>query len=100
MTSSRSASRRVSTAAAFALLAGGVGLGVTSLAPSAGAATGSGLRFGHEVQIDQQRSGFEPDVVVDSKNHIYSSVPNGSLQAHSFIWSSLDGGDSFQLTPG
>ena len=65
----------------------------------AGAATAP-LAFGHEVVIDHQRSGFEPDIVVDSKNTIYSSVPNGSSQAHSFIWSSRDKGDSFQLVPG
>jgi hypothetical protein len=68
----------------------------------AGAATSTAAApvFGHEVIIDHQRSGFEPDIVVSSKNVLYSSVPNGSSQAHSFIWNSLDNGDSWQLIPG
>ncbi|MDT7549938.1 MAG: hypothetical protein QOE84_2332, partial [Actinomycetota bacterium] len=62
----------------------------------AGAATSTPAApvFGHEVIIDHQRSGFEPDIVVSSKDVLYSSVPNGSSQAHSFIWNSLDHGDS------
>src|SRR4051794_34409404 len=59
----------------------------------AGAATTAVPVFGHEVIIDHQRSGFEPDIVVSSKNVLYSSVPNGSSQAHSFIWNSLDSGE-------
>src|SRR3954454_13544881 len=68
----------------------------------AGAATTAapGPVFGHEVVIDHQRSGFEPDIVVTSKHVLYSSVPHGSSQAHSFIWNSLDSGDSWQLIPG
>jgi hypothetical protein len=66
----------------------------------AGAASPAAPVFGHEVVIDHQRSGFEPDIVVTSKNVLYSSVPNGSSQAHSFIWNSLDGGQSWQLIPG
>jgi hypothetical protein len=69
----------------------------------AGAATPTAAAvpvFGHEVVIDQQRSGFEPDIVVTSKDNLYSSVPNGSSEAHSFIWNSLDHGNSFQLIPG
>lgn len=90
--------RRTALATAAALLAGASGLAGTALLPSAQAATA--LRFGHEVVIDHQRSGFEPDIVVDSKGKLYSSVPNGSSQAHSFIWQSVDKGDSFQLVPG
>ncbi len=56
--------------------------------------------FGHEVVVDHQRSGFEPDIVVDKGGRIFTSVPNGSSEAHSFIWSSLDRGASFQLIPG
>ena len=80
------------TAAAAAALPAG--------AATPNAATGAAPVFGHEVVIDQQRSGFEPDIVVTSKDALYSSVPNGSLQAHSFIWNSLDHGNSFQLVPG
>jgi hypothetical protein len=76
--------------------------GAAAAALPAGAATttAAGPVFGHEVIIDHQRSGFEPDIVVSSKDVLYSSVPNGSSQAHSFIWNSLDHGDSFQLIPG
>jgi hypothetical protein len=76
--------------------------GAAAAAFPAGAATSTpaGPVFGHEVVIDHQRSGFEPDIVVTSKNVLYSSVPNGSSQAHSFIWNSLDSGDSWQLIPG
>ncbi len=82
-------------------------LAVTSLVGGAGAlvltpaqAATPALKFGHQVVLDHQRSGFEPDVVIDSKGSIYSSVPNGSAQGESFIWKSYDRGDSFQLVPG
>jgi hypothetical protein len=90
--------RRVCLASAAALLAGSAGLAGTALAPTAEAA--STLAFGHETVIDHQRSGFEPDIVIDSKGKTYSSVPNGSSQGESFVWQSVDHGDSFQLVPG
>jgi hypothetical protein len=90
--------RRLALAAAAALLAGSVGLAGSALLPNAQAATS--LKFGHEVILDHQRSGFEPDIVISSKGKIYSSVPNGSSQGESFIWQSVDRGDSFQLVPG
>jgi hypothetical protein len=74
--------------------------GAATLPAGAATSTAAAPVFGHEVIIDQQRSGFEPDIVVSSKDVLYSSVPNGSSQAHSFIWNSLDHGDSFQLIPG
>ncbi|MCW2674315.1 MAG: hypothetical protein JWP14_2904 [Frankiales bacterium] len=90
--------RRTLASAAAALLAGSACLaGVATT--SADAATPT-LRFGHEVVIDHQRSGFEPDIITDSKGRIFSSVPNGSSQGESFVWRSLDHGDSFQLVPG
>src|SRR3954452_1719882 len=58
------------------------------------------LRFSHEVVVDQQRSGFEPDIAIDNADRWYSSVPNGSSTAHSFIWTSRDHGKSFQMIPG
>lgn len=89
---------RLTAAAAFALLAGAVGVGGPGLVPPAQAA--STPKFGHQAIIDFQRSGFEPDIIVDSKGKIYSSVPNGSSQGESFVWKSVDHGDSFQLVPG
>jgi MYXO-CTERM domain-containing protein len=60
----------------------------------------SAIRFSHEVVVDEQRSGFEPDVLVDGKDRMYTSVPNGSSQGTSFVWGSRDHGNSFQLVPG
>src|SRR4051812_29440863 len=90
--------RRALAATAAALLAGSAA--AAGLVPSPAAAATPALRFGHEVVIDHQRSGFEPDIVTDSKGRIFSSVPNGSSQGESFVWRSLDHGDSFQLVPG
>jgi hypothetical protein len=72
----------------------------TSVAHRTAASSGSALKFSHEVVVDQQRSGFEPDVAIDNKDRYYSSVPNGSSTTHSFVWQSLDHGKSFQMIPG
>lgn len=60
------------------------------------------LKFSHEVVVDHQRSGFEPDVVLGhGKNApIYTSVPSGSSTTTSYIWQSLDNGNSYQFVPG
>ena len=75
-----------------ALVAGGVS---ATAAPSR-----STLGFSHEVVVDEQRSGFEPNISIDNGDRWYTAVPNGSSTAHSFIWSSLDHGKSFQMVPG
>src|SRR3954454_12807003 len=75
-----------------ALVAGGVS---ATAAPSK-----SALGFSHEVVVDQQRSGFEPNISIDGADRWYSAVPNGSSTTHSFIWTSLDHGKSFQMVPG
>jgi hypothetical protein len=62
--------------------------------------SGSPLKFSHEVVVDQQRSGFEPDVAIDNADRYYTTVPNGSSTAHSFIWQSVDHAKSFQMIPG
>src|SRR5207248_846577 len=64
-------------------------------APEAGA-----VGFSHAVVVDQQRPGFEPDVKVDGKGVVYSSVPFGFSTTQSFVWSSRDGGNSYQFVPG
>src|SRR3954462_15249417 len=89
---------RPAPAPAAAFLGGGTCL--AGVAVSSADAAAPALRFGHEVVIDHQRSGFEPDIVTDSKGRVFSSVPNGSSQGESFVWRSLDHGDSFQLVPG
>ncbi|HEY1590480.1 MAG TPA: hypothetical protein VGF81_01710 [Solirubrobacteraceae bacterium] len=58
------------------------------------------IGFSHAVIVDQQRPGFEPDVKVDGKGTIYSSVPFGFSTTQSFVWASRDHSNSYQLTPG
>jgi hypothetical protein len=58
------------------------------------------MRFSHEVVVDEQRNGFEPDVLIDSKDRYYTSVPNGSSQGTSYVWVSSDHGKTFRLVPG
>src|SRR4051794_29795340 len=77
-----------------------VSIGALVAGASASAPRLPALRFSHEVVVDQQRSGFEPDIAIDGNDRWYSSVPNGSSTAHSFIWQSLDHGKSFQMIPG
>jgi hypothetical protein len=61
---------------------------------------GSAIGFSHAVVVDEQRPGFEPDVKVDGKGTIYSSIPFGFSTTQSFVWASHNGGNSYQLTPG
>jgi len=44
--------------------------------------------------------GLRADIAIDRADRWYSSVPNGSSTAHSFIWTSRDHGKSFQMIPG
>ncbi|HMC39706.1 MAG TPA: hypothetical protein VKI19_08595, partial [Acidimicrobiales bacterium] len=36
------------------------------------------IQFSHEVVVDEQRNGFEPDIEASSTGAYYTSVPNGS----------------------
>ena len=67
---------------------------------TAGKQADGSIGFSHAVIVDQQRPGFEPDVKVDGKGTIYSSVPFGFSSTQSFVWASHDDGNSYQLTPG
>jgi hypothetical protein len=58
------------------------------------------LQFSHEVVVDEQRSGFEPDILIDGKDRMYTSVPNGSSEGTSFVWISRTHGKTWQLVPG
>jgi hypothetical protein len=58
------------------------------------------LQFSHEVVVDEQRDGFEPDIQVAPNGTYYTSVPNGSSTSLSFIWTSTDGGQTFHIVPG
>ena len=59
-----------------------------------------GISFSHAVVVDHQRPGNEPDVKVDSNGTIYTSIPFGFSTTESFVWSSLDNGNSYQFVPG
>src|SRR4051794_24867004 len=75
-------------------------LAVSGVSAAASAPQKPGLTFSHEGGVDQQRSGFEPNIAIDNADRWYTAVPNGSSTTHSFIWSSLDHGKSFQMIPG
>ena len=95
--------RKAIWASVGALVLAGTGIAVTSSAartPQVRAAADSGMSFSHAVVVDQQRPGFEPDVKIDSKGTIFSSVPFGFSTTQSFVWSSQDAGNTYQLTPG
>ncbi len=68
-----------------------------ALAPAAHAAS---IGFSHAAVVDNQRPGFEPDIKVAPDGHIFTSVPFGFSTTQSFVWSSRDSGNSYQLTPG
>src|SRR5947209_5053285 len=64
------------------------------------AVAASPTAFSHAVVVDHQRAGFEPDVKSDTKGVIYSSVPFGFSTTQSFVWHSVDAGNSYQFVPG
>ena len=64
------------------------------------AAAAGTVGFSHAVIVDEQRPGFEPDVKVDSTGQVFTSVPFGFSTTQSFVWSSRDHANSYQLTPG
>jgi hypothetical protein len=79
----------------------------TAVAPAIGVrlakastSTSSGLKFSRMTIVDEQRPGFEPDVKINSKGVIYSSVPYGFSTTQSFVWSSRDFGNSYHFVPG
>ena len=78
----------------------GLALAVAATGSPRAAASAPGMQFSHEVVIDQQRDGFEPDIEVAPDGTYYTSVPNGSSTSLSFLWTSTDGGNSFHIVPG
>ncbi len=64
------------------------------------AAAGPALTFSHQVVVDHQRPGFEPDLKVAPDGTLYGSVPFGFSTTESFVWASRDNSNSYQLTPG
>jgi hypothetical protein len=94
----------------LSILAGGILAGLIPLAGASGAQGtihrtasarhGAPIRFSHAVIVDEQRPGFEPDVKVDGRGVIYSSVPNGFSTTISYVWFSRDHGNSYLPIPG
>jgi len=69
--------------------------------------TASGITFSHGVPVDEQRPGFEPDLVIDPHHQgtddgdrIYTSMPFGFSTTASFISMSRDSGETYKLTAG
>jgi hypothetical protein len=56
--------------------------------------------FGREVIVDHQRVAGEPSITIDSQDRIYVAAPYGFSTTASFVWSSLDHGQTFHLVPG
>src|SRR5450759_1963393 len=85
---------------ALALAGGDAAASSSAASPHARTAATPAVGFSHAVVVDQQRPGFEPDVKVDGKGNVYTSVPFGFSTTQSFVWGSHDSGNSYQLTPG
>lgn len=55
--------------------------------------------FGNPTISGIQGTGFEQDIRVDSRGRIYTSAPGSIAAAVSFVYRSLDGGQTFKLVP-
>ncbi|MDQ6748431.1 MAG: hypothetical protein M3010_10060 [Candidatus Dormibacteraeota bacterium] len=86
--------------AALILATNGATVSSHASSPHAAKRASSPIGFSHAVVVDQQRPGFEPDVKVDGNGNVYTSVPFGFSTTQSFVWSSRDKGNSYQLVPG
>ena len=91
--------RTLNVVAGASLLTAGAVLGVSAPALHASAAS-SGMSFSRQVVVDMQRPGNEPDIKLAPDGNIYTSDPFGFSTTASFVWSSRDAGNSYQLTPG
>jgi hypothetical protein len=56
--------------------------------------------FGREVIVDHQRAAGEPVIAIDGQDRVYVSAPYGFSTTASFVWRSVDHGQSFHLVPG
>jgi hypothetical protein len=63
------------------------------------AVASSGPTFGNPTISGIQGTGFEQDVRVDSRGRIYTSAPGSIAAAISYVYRSLDGGQTFKLVP-
>lgn len=55
--------------------------------------------FGNPTVSGIQGTGFEQDLRIDGRGRIYTSAPGSIAAATSFIYRSLDGGQTFKLVP-
>jgi len=81
------------------LAASGAQAASTTATTSAAPSGGGGVLFSHGAVVDMQRSGFEPGIQIDSQDRLYTSVPYGFSDTQSFLWSSENHGNSYQLIP-
>jgi hypothetical protein len=70
------------------------------LAPRANAASPKNPVFGREVIVDHQRVDGEPSIAVDGQDRVYVTAPFGFSTTASFVWRSVDHGQSFHQVPG
>src|SRR6266404_1056995 len=94
------------TACVSGLLGGRVGLtlfvtviSILWLLPQATAGSKAPV-FGREVIVDHQRAAGEPVIAIDGQDRVYVSAPYGFSTTASFVWRSVDHGQSFHLVPG
>jgi len=80
-------------------LAGSGAQAASTAATTSAAASGGVVLFSHGAVVDMQRSGFEPGIQIDSQDRLYTSVPYGFSDTQSFLWSSENHGNSYQLIP-
>ncbi|HEX6507617.1 MAG TPA: sialidase family protein [Chloroflexota bacterium] len=63
------------------------------------AASSSLPAFGQPIISGVQGNGFEQDLRLDTAGRIYTSAPDSLSSTISFIWRSLDGGQTFKWVP-
>lgn len=63
------------------------------------AAPSSTPTFGQPIISGVQGNGFEQDLRLDNAGRIYTSAPDSLSSTVSFIWRSLDGGQTFKWVP-
>src|SRR6185312_8561866 len=97
---SSGAAKRSTRILTVGILAAGMATPMVAGSSGSAAAVSPAVSFSHEVVVDEQRDGFEPDIEVAPDGTEYTSVPNGSSSTLSFIWSSTDSANSFHIVPG
>jgi hypothetical protein len=73
--------------------------GSQAIRPVRAASSPTAPTFGNPTISGIQGTGFEQDVRVDPRGRIYTSAPGSIAAAVSFMYRSLDGGQTFKLVP-